>query len=921
MSPAFPSGPQTALVRFAIRFRGIVAALACVLVAYGVYALGRAKYDVFPEFAPPQVSIQTEAVGLTPEQVEVLVTRPIENAISGVPGVRTLRSTSIQGLSVVTVFFDPSSDIYRDRQVVAERLAAATQQLPQGLQPPVMTPLTSSTSRMLVVGLTSETRSLMELRTVADWTVRLRLLAVPGVANVTVFGGDKRSIQVQVHPDELIRYGLTLNDVLIAARRSTGVRGAGFVDTRNQRIVFQTEGQSLKPDAIARTVLFSRGAASVTLGNVADVVDAPEPPIGGVILNLAEQYAADTLQVTENVEAALEELRPGLEADGITIHADLFRPANFINTATRNVRDSLVLGGILVIVVLFLFLFDLRTAAISCTAIPLSLLAATLVLERMGASLNTMTLGGLAIAIGVVVDDAVIDVENIVRRLRENRRSSEPRPFARVVLDATLEVRSAVVYATFAVILVVLPVMTLSGTVGRLFAPLGLAYTMAVLASLIVALTVTPALSMALLPGRVPAQDPPVIRWMRAGYQALLRRLADRPRTLIVAATMLTMGGCAALPFFGRGLIPELKEGHFVVHMSAVPGTSIEESLRVGAHIAEALRQLPEVRSVAQRAGRAEESEDTWGPHYSELEVDLKSGLSGDDAEKAQSDIRRTFAGFVGVSAAVMTFLTERIEETLSGYTAAVVVNVFGNDLDLLDHKAQEIAQALNEIPAATDVQVQSPPGLPQLTIRLRNPDLERWGFDAVEVLELIRAAYQGDVVGQTYDGNQVFDVMTILDAASRDNITKVGDLPLRSPGGAYVSLRQIADISARGSAPSADRDRQRHRRRCGFLCSCGKGHDRLQGSNALRNVHPVRRRRGSTIAVPARSHRQFADRRSWHRPFAVGRHPELAQPAAGAGESAVRSGGWRAGGVRHRRAFDPGRHGRIHHAVRHKPA
>jgi CzcA family heavy metal efflux pump len=803
VSPAFPSGPQAALVRFAIRFRGIVAALACVLVAYGVYALGRAKYDVFPEFAPPQVSIQTEAVGLTPEQVEILVTRPIENAISGVPGVRTLRSTSIQGLSVVTVFFDSSSDIYRDRQVVAERLAAATQQLPQGLQPPVMTPLTSSTSRMLVVGLTSETRSLMDLRTAADWTVRLRLLAVPGVASVTVFGGDKRSIQIQVHPDELIRYNLTLNDVLTAARRSTGVRGAGFVDTRNQRIVFQTEGQSLKPDDIARTVLLSRGAASVTLANVADVVEAPEPPIGGaavqgapgVILNVAEQYAADTLKVTENVEAALEELRPTLQADGITIHADLFRPANFINTATSNVRDSLILGGMLVIVVLFLFLFDLRTAAISCTAIPLSLLTATIVLERLGASLDTMTLGGLAIAIGVVVDDAVIDVENIVRRLRENRRSPQPQPFARVVLNATLEVRSAVVYATIAVILVVLPVMTLSGTAGRLFAPLGLAYTTAVLASLAVALTLTPALSMMLLPGKVPAHDPPVVRWTRAGYEALLRRLAERPRTLIAAATLLTIAGCAALPFLGGGFIPELKEGHFVVHMSAVPGTSIDESLRVGARIAQALRQLPEVRSVAQRAGRAEESEDTWGPHYSEFEVDLKPELSGDEAEKAQADIRRTFAGFVGVNAAVMTFLTERIEETLSGYTAAVVVNVFGNDLDLLDQKAQEIARALGEIPGAADVQVQSPPGLPQLTIRLRKPDLERWGFDAVEVLELIRAAYQGDIVGQTYEGNQVFNVITILDAASRDNITKVGDLPLRSPGGAYILLKQIADV------------------------------------------------------------------------------------------------------------------------------
>ena len=804
MNAAAASGPQAALIGFAIRFRGIVIALACILFAYGVYALGRAKYDVFPEFAPPQVSIQTEAVGLTPEQVEILVTRPIENAVNGVPGVQTLRSSSIQGVSVVTVFFDSSSDIYRNRQVVAERLAAATQQLPQGIAPPIMTPLTSSTSRMLVVGLTSRTRSLMELRTAAEWTVRLRLLAVPGVASVTVFGRDKRSIQIQVHPDELIRYDLTLNDVVAAARRSTGVRGAGFVDTKNQRIVFQSEGQSLKPDDIAGTVLLSREAASVILANVADVVEAPEPPIGGaeieggpgVILNVAEQYAADTVEVTKKLEAALEELRPGLAADGITIEPDLFRPANFINTATSNIRDSLILGGVLVIVVLFLFLFDLRTAAISCTAIPLSLLAATMVLERLGVTLNTMTLGGLAIAIGVVVDDAVIDVENIVRRLRENSRSTQPRPFARVVLDATLEVRSAVVYATFAVILVVVPIMTLSGLTGRLFAPLGLAYTLAVLASLAVALTVTPALAVALLPGRVPPRDPPVVRWARVGYEALLRRLAQRPRTLIAAASVFTIAGCAALPFFRGEYIPELKEGHFVVHMSAVPGTSLDQSLRVGAHIADELRQMPAVRSVAQRAGRAEQSsEDTWGPHYSEFEVDLKPGLSGDEAEKTQADLRRAFAGFVGVNSSVMTFLMERIEETLSGYTAAVVVNVFGNDLDVLDQKAKEIARALGEMRGATDVAVQSPPGLPQLTIRLRKPDLERWGFDAVEVLDLIRTAYQGDVVGQTYEGNQVFNVITVLDRASRDNISKIGNLPLRGPNGSYVLLKQIADV------------------------------------------------------------------------------------------------------------------------------
>ena len=799
-----PSGPQAAIIAFSIRFRGIVIALACILVAYGVYALGRAKLDVFPEFAPPQVSIQTEAVGLTPEQVEILVTRPIENAVSGVPGVQKLRSSSIQGVSVVTVFFASSSDIYRDRQVVAERLAAATQELPQGIPPPIMTPLTSSTSRMLVIGLTSQMRSLRELRDVADWTVRLRLLAVPGVASVTVFGADKRSIQIQVHPDELIRYGLTLEDVVNAARRATGVRGAGFVETTNQRIVFQTEGQSLTPEDIGRTVLFSDGAASVRLSNVADIVEAAEPPIGGanvqgepgVILNVAEQYAADTLDVTKRVEAALEELRPGLAADGIMLTPDLFRPANFITTATSNIRDSLILGGVLVIVVLFLFLFDLRTAAISCTAIPLSLLAATLVLERLGVTLNTMTLGGLAIAIGVVVDDAVIDIENIVRRLRENARSAAPLPFARVILNATFEVRSAVVYATFAVVLVVFPIVTLSGLTGRLFAPLGFAYSLAVLASLIVALTVTPALAMTLLPGRVPPRDPPMVRWARASYEALLAWLTMRPRALIAAAAVFTIAGCAALPFFGAEFIPELKEGHFVVHMSSVPGTSLDQSLRVGSHVASTLLKLPAVRSVAQRAGRAEQSsEDTWGPHYSELEVDLKPGISGDDAERAHADIRRAFADLVGVNSSVMTFLGERIEETLSGYTAAVVINVFGNDLDVLDQEAQEVARVVGEVPGATDVEVQSPPGLPQITIHLRKPDLERWGFDSVAVLDLIRVAYQGDIVGQTYKGNRVVNVITILDDASRDNITKIGELPLRSPSGSYVALKQIADI------------------------------------------------------------------------------------------------------------------------------
>jgi CzcA family heavy metal efflux pump len=798
-----PSGPQAAIIGLAIRFRGIVAALAIVLLGYGLYALGHARYDVFPEFAPPQVAIQTEAPGLTPEQVELLVTRPVETAVNGVPGVTSLRSTSIQGLSVVTAYFDPASDVYRDRQVVAEQLAVAAQRLPSTVLPPVMTPLTSSTGLVLVAGLKSSTRSPMDLRTVADWTVRLRLLAVPGVADVGVFGGDVRSIQIQVHPDRLIQYGLSLDDVLAAARRATGVRGAGFIDTPNQRVLFQAEGQSSRAQDIASTVLLRQGAGVVTLGSVATVADAPEPPISGasvqgepgVILNVAEQYGADTVTVTKAVEAAIAGLQPGLAAEGITLHADLFRPANFIDAATSNIGSSLLLGGALVVLVLALFLFDLRTAAISCTAIPLSLLAGTLVLGQLGYTLNTMTLGGLAIALGEVVDDAVIGVENAVRRLRENRRLAPPRPEARVILDAAFEVRTAVVYATFAVLLVFLPIVALPGIAGRLFAPLAFAYILAVLSSLVVALTLTPALAMALLAGRrARPRDPPVMRWTRSGYVRLLQGAAQRSRLVLAAAAAFTVLGCAALPFFGGSFIPELQEGHLVVHMTMAPGTSLAESLRLGAHVTEALARLPAVRSVAQRIGRAERGADTGGTNSSEFEVDLKP-LGGDAAEGAQAAIRNVLAGFVGANFAVNTFLTERVDETLSGYTAPVVVNVFGSDLDALDRAAQAVAHVLGGVTGAAEVQVQSPPGLPQLTIRLRRADLERWGLDPVGVLDAVRVAYQGDVAGQAYEGEAAFNVTVLLDPESRASLTAVGDLSLRAPDGAYVPLRQVADI------------------------------------------------------------------------------------------------------------------------------
>lgn len=804
-----PSGLQAAIIGGAIRFRGIVVALSALLLVYGVLSLTRARYDVFPEFAPPQVGIQTEAPGLTGEEVEVLVTQPLENAINGVSGIRTLRSSSIQGLSILNITFEPGSDVYLDRQVVAERLQYATQQLPAGAKPPVLTPLTSSSSTVLVAGLTSKTRSLMELRTAADWTVRLRLLAVPGVAKVAVFGGEVRSIQVQVHPDALLRHGLGLDEVAAAARKATAVRGAGFIDTQNQRIVFRSEGQALTPAAVARTVLATSGGARLSLGEVATIADASEAPIGGatimgrpgVAFVISAQYGANTIEVTRSVEAALAGLKPGLAAQGIELDDTLFRPADFIDTAVTSVRDALLLGGVFVVVVLFLFLFDIRTAAISCIAIPLSLLGAVVALEMLGFTLNTMTLGGLAIAIGEVVDDAVIDVENIMRRLRENRAAGRPRSTFAVVLDASLEVRSAVVYATFTVLLVFVPVLTLPGIAGRFFTPLGTAYVFALIASLVIALTVTPALCMMMLAGREsarpgPQRPPPLVRWLRRPYERLLAGLMRHPLVVMAAALLVTVGGAGLLPVFGTTFLPEFKEGHYTLHMAAVPGTSIAESERIGERVTAALLAVPAVRSVSQRVGRAESADDTWGPNYSELEVDLRPHLSGRRLVEADGAIRRALAGFPGLNFSLKPFLTERVEETLSGAAAPVAINIYGNDLDELDRVAANVRTVVAAVRGARDVQARTPAATPQLTIKLRPDDLVRWGLDPVDVLDLVRTAYQGDVVGQVYEGHRAFDVVTLLDDASRHSLANIGTLPIRTPGGSFVALRDVADVA-----------------------------------------------------------------------------------------------------------------------------
>jgi CzcA family heavy metal efflux pump len=792
-----------ALVAFSIRFRGVVIALACVLLGYGLTTAARAKLDVFPEFAPPQVVIQTEAVGLSSEQVEQLVTRPIELAVNGVANLASIRSQSIQGLSVITAIFQDGTDIYRARQMASERLASAASQLPQGVRAPAMSPLTSATSMMLDIGLTSDKRSLMELRTFADWTLRPRLLAVPGVAKVAIFGGEVRQLQIQLRPERLLAYGVSIDEVLTAARKATGVRGAGFVDTPNQRIVLRSEGQQITPDQLGRITLLHQAGVSVRLRDVAEVVEAPEPMVGaaaiqgqpGVVLVLSSQYGANTLEVTEAAERALEEMAPAVKAEDIILHPRLFRPANFIETAVRNIGVSLLIGGVLVSVVLFLFLLDARTSFISLTAIPLSLLAAIIVLDWFGATLNTLTIGGLAIAIGEVVDDAIIDVENIVRRLRENRVRPDPLPVFRVVLDASLEVRNSIVYATFVVALVFLPVLTMSGIQGRLFAPLGIAYIVAILASLIVALTVTPALSFVLLTGRAEAiRSPRYIERLKARYRMLLEGVARKPKLILGIVIGFCLMALCMLPFFGGAFLPELREGHFIVHMSAIPGTSLEESLRVGHEVAQELRKNPHIRSVSQRAGRAELADDTWGTHYSEFNVDLVP-LKGEEAEFVQSEIRDVLVKFPGVYFAIKPFLTERIEEILTGVAGQVVIKIYGNELDQIDRGAQQVARILASVPGAADVQVESQPGMPEMVVRLRSERLLQFGFQPVSVMDAVQTAYQGTTVSQAYEGGRVFGVNVILNSSTRRNPEDARNLMLHNGEGTRIPLRELADI------------------------------------------------------------------------------------------------------------------------------
>jgi CzcA family heavy metal efflux pump len=797
-----------AIVTLCVRHFGAVTALSILALVLGCWGALRSPLDVFPEFVPSQVDIQTEAPGFAPQQVEELVTKQVENAVNGAAGLATLRSESIPGLSVVTITFADGVDVHIARQGISERLSELGSTLPAGAGTPKLSPLVSSTMDLLKIGFLSDKVDAYTLRDTADWIIKPRLLAVPGVAHVNVFGGAVRQIQILPDVRKLASYNVTLADLSDAARAALPLRGAGFIDIAAQRILLRSPTPAPDVSAIAQAVVAVRNNTPILVRDVAEVKFAPSLRSGdalvmgkpGVMMSMSSQFGANTLTATLAVEKALKDLEPALKSRGITLYPALHRPANFIERALGDLKESLTIAAVLILAVLYLFLRDFRAALIAFTAIPLSLLAAVGVLDRMGLTLNTMTLGGFAVALGVLVDDAIIGIENILRRLRENGQLPAPKPRLDVVREASLEVRGPVIYATAVVIAVFLPELFTSSVQGHFVGPLALAFIFAVVASLVVAMTSTPALCALFLRGH---DAKPEARWLqrlKSWQNGAVHRVGAHFK--VVAALLLAMvvAAMAVLPFLGGTFMPDFKEGHFVLQVSSsITGTSLDEMLTVGKRISADVLALPYVQSIEQQVGRAELGEDTFGPHRTEFHVELKADSTVDQSA-AQQELRAILEKYPGIQSEVVTFLGDRISESLSGETAQVAVKIFGDDLDALDATGDKIVAALGKVPGIVDLQFKRQSGTPTIAIEVLPQVLAATGLKVQDVLDTIESAYAGKIVGQTFQGTRTVGVVVLLPDAIRHQPTALAQLMIASPLGP-IPLSQVAHV-----APTQDR-------------------------------------------------------------------------------------------------------------------
>ena len=838
------------LVSLCVRHYGILTTLTFVALILGCWSAMRSPLDVFPEFVPSQVDIQTEAPGFAPQQVEELVTKRIESAVNGATGLASLRSESIPGLSVVTISFADNIDVHIARQAIAERLSQLGSTLPTGVGPPKLSPLVSSTMDLLKIGLLSDRVDPFELRDTADWIIKPRLLAVPGVAHVIVFGGDVRQIQILADPGKLASFHISLTELADAARSALSLRGAGFIDLAAQRVLLKSP--TPKPDlgAIGQAVITVRNDVPVLVRDVAEIKMAPGLRSGdalimgkpGVMVSLASQFGANTLSTTLDIEQVLKNIEPALTAKGITVYPRLHRPANFIERSLHNLETSLAIAVVLILVVLYLFLRDAWAALIAFTAIPLSLVAAVLVLNHMGYTLNTMTLGGFAVALGVVVDDGIVGVENILRRMRSNAGSAAPLPPIETIIEASLEVRGPVIYATVVVIAVFLPELFTTSVQGHFVGPLALAFIFAVTASLLVAMTATPALCALFLKIHGEKSESRWLTWLKARQIGAVGQVARHLKLVACVLVVLCVAAMAAFPFLGGTFMPDFREGHFVLQVSSnIPGTSLKEMLDLGRRISADVLKLPYVSTIEQQVGRAELGEDTWGVHQSEFHVEFKTDASVDQ-DSAQEDLRAILRKYPGVQSEVVTFLGDRISESLTGGSAQVAVKVFGDDLDTLDGMGDKIVAALSTEPGVVDLQFKRQSGTPTISIELKPQQLAASGLKTQDVLEAVQTSFAGTTLGQTFVGTRSIDTVLLLPDPLRHRPEQLGKLMIAGPFGA-VPLSQVANVSLGTDRYSIQHDGGQRRISVIFNVS-GRG---LQAS-----VLEARKRIAAAVPLPA---------------------------------------------------------------------
>lgn len=791
------------LIRMSLQQRALVVVLTAMLVLFGLMTIPKMDVDVLPDLNRPVVTIMTEAHGMAPEETEALVSFPIETMMNGATGVQRVRSASSAGFSIVFVEFDWGTDIYRARQIVNEKLQLATARLPQGVVPS-LAPISSIMGEIMLVAAKSKSGDTpaIEVRSLADFVIRPRLLAVPGVSQVVPIGGGTKQYQVLTDPGRLKQFGITLDELLEAAKQSNTNAGGGFFQEPNREAVIRIQGRVRDLADIRATPIKAVNGIPVTIGDVADVEFAKGLPRGdasvdaesAVILSVQKQPTANTLALTKQLDVAIDEIQRALPAD-VIVNRELFRQQQFIQTSVSNVQKALLEAGVIVLVVILAFLMNVRATLISLISIPVSFVLTLLLLNQFGISINTMTLGGLAIAIGLVVDDSIVDVENVFRRLRLNAALEKPEPILRVIYGASAEVRNSIVYATLIIVLVFIPLLSLQGMEGRVFTPLGLAFIFSMLASLLVSLTLTPALC-ALLLGRMKPQhhgDSKLVTWLKRINEPVIRGSMRRPWLVLGVMAVMTAIAVAMLPRLGREFLPKFNEGSLALNVILPPGTNLDESNRIGTIIERAALTVPEVSHVGRRTGRAEMDEHAEGVNVSELDIGLRPSRRKLDA--ITEDLRGKIGEIPGVYVAFGQPISHRLDHLSSGVRAALAVKVFGSDLNELRRLATQVGDTMRAVPGVVDLQVEPQVEVPQISIQIDRAAAARYGVTPYALAENLEVGLGGSEVSQVLQGQRTFDLVVWFTPSARSNLDVIGSTLINTPSGQRIPLSQLATV------------------------------------------------------------------------------------------------------------------------------